>query len=1240
MLVPSAVVLLDRLPLTRNGKLDRAALPIPQGDDGSHAGDELPRGEIEALVAQTWASVLGLKQLRRHDDVFVLGGHSLAAARVAGRLRGRLGIPVPLRWLFEAPSVAQLSARVAAALRGDAPHALSPAPVCLPREADGSLGTQASPAQERLWFLEQLEPGTGAYHVAAILHLHGPLDVDALQTALGALVARHEALRTTFPSHDGRPVQQIYSAQPAESWPLVVEDLQKVGPGERETLVAARARTDAGQRFDLEAGPLLRTHLLRLSPDEHRLVICAHHIVVDGWSVGVLLQELGTLYAATASGAHWQDALPPPALQYADCTAWQRQSLTTERVDQLLGYWRCELGADSQGVPIQPLAIPTDRARRTGRPGRAGSIPVALPDHLAQRIRNLCRAEGLTPFMVLLAAYQIALGRWSRQLDVTVGTPVAGREHQALEQVVGCFVNTLVVRTSLAGQPSFRSVLGRVRRASIGALAHAELPFEVLVDALRPTRDTRRSALFQAMFVFQNTPTGVATLPGLTTHAEPLGTLRAKFELTLTLADAPGGGWAGELEYDADLFEHETAERFARHLSHLLEAAVEAPDTPVDRLPLEDPTLQRQVTAPERGSSRDDAAHVTLSELFDIQAARTPDAPAVLDGAVTLSYRDLQGRVEELASRLRTLGVGPDTVVGICLERSAGLVVGVLGALQAGAAYLPLDPSYPRERLAFMVADARPVVLVTERRLIDRLPPAPSGTSVCCLDDSTTDLTASAEERSLRGHRLRQGDQPAYVVYTSGSTGTPKGVVGTHLGAINRIRWMWQEHPFGADEVCCLKTSLSFVDSVWELFGPLLAGVPLVTVPEAVVREPRRLVALLRASNVTRLVLVPSLLRALLESGIDLLRELPRLRFWTASGEILPVEVAREFTSRRPDAQLLNLYGSSEVAADATGCSVSALPLEHLGRVPIGRPIAGLDVYVLDARLEPVPVGLPGEIYVGGAGLARGYLRRPALTAERFVPHPFCDAAGVRLYRTGDYGRFRADGLLEYLGRVDQQVKLRGNRIELGEVEAALWGIPGVAGAVVVVDGGDESDGSASSARLIAYVTPSKDACTSSRDLDPDELRRALARMLPEYMVPSLVVPLDVLPLTSNGKVDRRALPAPDVASTRSDSPRVEPRTETERVIASIWAEVLHLKTVGVFDDFFELGGHSLQATQIISRVRQVFQVELPLLPLFEDPTIAGLAQAVDHSRQAAPAPELPPLMARPRQAERINFSG
>jgi len=1159
-MVPAAFVTLDALPLTPNGKVDRRALPAPEVTEGE--AYVAPRTPTEEVLAAIQSGVLGVARVGIDDDFFALGGHSLLATQVVSRLRAAFGIEAPLRLLFEAPTVRRLAARIDAMLSAGEREEVAPI-VRVDRDRPLAL----SFAQERLWFLERLLPGVGLYNMPFRLRIRGEVDAEALRRALEATVARHEALRTRYRVTDGAPVQEIV---PPGRFDLALID---VSGGDEAT---AWLDGDAWRPFDLAKGPLVRAALVRVAGGDALLAFNVHHSVGDGWSWGIVLRDVSTAYAAIRRGE--SPALPPAPLQYADFAAWQREWLSGERLETQLAYWRRAL----EGAPAL-LELPTDRPRPS-RPGHAGALhPFALSADLSARMRALAAREGATPFMALLAAFQSLLARWAGQRDVVVGSPIAGRNHAETEGIVGFFVNMLPLRADLSDNPTFRELLARVRRATLDAYAHQDLPFERTVEELRVERSMSHEPVFQVLFSLQNMPPMELRLDGARAEMEEVTHRAAKFDLTMELREEEGRV-LGALEYDTELFDAATAERLAAHFAALLEAVSADPEA----RPLEaDLTAAEERETLERWSRGD--AIVPLPPLpvaFAAQAAATPNAPAIRFRGATTTYAELDQRANRIARRLIALGAGPETRVGVLLERTPDAVATLLGIMKAGAAYVPLDPAHPAGRIADILEGARPVAVVTTAHLADRLP---SGARTLVLDRQAAEIDGEA------GEDLGMEIDPsslAYVLFTSGSTGTPKGVMIEHRGVSTLLAAMDEAMPAEERAGVLASTSFSFDVSVAEVFTTLCFGGTIVLVDNALE------LARVPASEEVRLgVMVPTAAAELLRTNALP----PSLTALNLAGEALPAALVDALYATGTVRTVRNLYGPTEATVYAAWTAIR--PGEP--RPPIGRPTAGTRTYVLDEALRPAPVGVPGELYLAGAGVARGYAGRAAMTAERFVPDAFADAPGARMYRTGDRVRWRADGELEYLGRLDTQVKLRGFRIELGEVESALLRHPAVGDAVAIVraDGGREP-------RLVAYVVP-----RSGGAPDAAELRAALRERLPDYMVPAAFVPVDALPQTTSGKVDRRALPEPtDEGSTEF----VAPESDTEIALAKMWEEALGVERVGADDSFFALGGHSLLAARLAGAVAARFDVDLPLRELFEAPRLADLAARIDQLRDEA----------------------
>ncbi|MFI6645979.1 amino acid adenylation domain-containing protein, partial [Streptomyces sp. NPDC050504] len=1056
-------------------------------------------------------------------------------------------------------------------------------------------------AQQRLWFLGELQGPSGTYNIPIALRLTGDLDQRALHAALKDLVERHEALRTLIAAVDGVPEQRILTPDEADLRLPVTE----VSQDELTRIVAE----ESVRPFDLAREIPLRARLLAVAPRDHVLLLVAHHIASDGWSLAPLARDVSTAYTARSQGH--APAWEPLPIQYADYALWQRELLEGEDdpesfLNQELSYWRRAL-AD---LP-EELALPFDWPRPSVPSDRTGSAGIVVPADLHQRLGALARAEGVTLYAVLHAALATLLSRLGAGTDIPVGTPVAGRTEVALNDLVGFFVNTLVIRGDLSGRPSFREVLARVHERNLDALTHQELPFERLVEDLAPVRSIARQPLFQVMLVVQDNAEPPLALPGLDVTVLSSTEVPARADLSFSLRETfgPGGvpaGLTGGIGYAADLFDHGTVQALTERFVRLLDAVTADPARPVDDIDLLSPAERRQVLTGWNDTAHD-VTTATLPELFAAQAARTPDATAVVFEDAEVSYAELDARANRLARHLAGLGVGPDTVVGVHLERSVDLVATLLAVVKAGGAYLPVDPDHPADRTAHALSDARPVVVVTTSALRPRLPEGEAA-RLLVLDDPDTALTLGALPSTGLTDSERRGAllpaHPAYVIYTSGSTGRPKGVSVPHQGVVNRLEWMQDAYPIGAIDRVLQKTPFGFDVSVWEFFWPLLQGAALVVARPGGHRDPAYLADLVRTGNVTVSHFVPSMLKAFLTEPSA--SECTGLRAVLCSGEALTPELRDQFL-RTLSAPLHNLYGPTEASVDVTHAS-------HLTGddpiVPIGRPVWNTRAFVLDASLRPVAPGVPGELHLAGVQLARGYLNRPGLTAERFVANPY-GTPGERMYRTGDLVRWTSDGRLEYLGRTDHQVKIRGFRIELGEVEAALAAHPAVAQAAVVVREDTPGD-----KRLIGYAVP----VPTAPGVDGAEVRTHTVGLLPDYMVPSAVVVLEALPVTVNGKLDRRALPAPEYTADREVR---EPRTAREEILCEAFADVLGLPQVGVDDNFFDLGGHSLLAVTLVERLR-ARGLSVDVRSLFTTPTAAGLAVTTGQPEILVPENRIP----------------
>jgi amino acid adenylation domain-containing protein len=1190
-MVPAAFVLLDQFPMTPSGKIERKALPEPDAQRPEDTGHFVaPRSETEMALATIWSDVLGVRPVGIHDNFFALGGHSLLATQVASRVREALGVDVPLRELFSEPTIARLG-RLVDEEQGRAGRASLPPIPIVNRSADLPL----SFAQQRLWFLSQLEPKSPFYNVPVAVRIRGKLDREALIKSLHAVVARHEVLRTTFESIDGYPRQRIH-----EEARLPVEeiDLTELPSEEREQAIRNWAVGEALQPFDLARGPLVRAGLGRIADNEIVFLWSMHHIVSDNWSAGLLLVEVAQQYQSYVNGHDVQ--LPPLTIQYADYAAWQRAHLAGAELDRQLAYWKQQLN----GAP-EALELPTDRPRPAVQSFRGAFESFEFDAEVASQLELLCAAENATMFMTLLAAFQLLMSRYSGQTDVCVGAPIAGRNRREIEPLIGFFVNSLVLRGNLSGDRTFRELLEQTRETTLAAYAHQDLPFEKLVDELQPRRNLGRSPLFQVIFGLNNAPMPAFDAGDLTFAPIEQDTATVKFDLSIALQQH-AGRIVGRWNYNSDLFDVATIRAMIGHFRNLLEDVVARPGSPLPELSMLGPEERRTVLE-FAGSTANSANNECLHAWFEKQVERTPQAIAVVSESRRITYSELNQRANRLAHFLRSKAVGPDSLVGICLERSAEFVVAILGVLKAGGAYLPLDPAYPADRIDFMLADSRAHLVVTDSALAQRL--ALVAGQAVCLDADAAEISHADDSNPTS---MTQSDNAAYVIYTSGSTGRPKGCVVTHSNVCGLFRATESIYDFNHEDVWTLFHSFAFDFSVWEMWGAFLYGGRLVIVPYLLARSPQDFLKLLEEEGVTVLNQTPSAFLQLIEADVASPDCRPlRLRWVVFGGEALQPAKLAPWLQRHGDRQphLSNMYGITETTVHVTCQSICAASFRQGPVSPIGRPITDWQVFLLDARLMPVPLGVPGEIYVGGAGVARGYFDRPGLTAERFVPHPF-GAAGGRLYRTGDQARWHPDGSLQFLCRIDQQVKIRGFRIELGEIEASLLAHEDIREAAVVArpeEGGQ--------LRLVAYVVPRDDA------ISLESLREHLDKSLPEYMVPAAFVSIKALPLTTNGKLDPKALPEPDGARPDLGAEYVPPRNAIEAALAEIVAEVLRLDHVGVHDDFFVLGGDSLKGAVFINRVQERIGEIVHVAAIFECPTVAGLAEYLQtHYAHRVPA--------------------
>lgn len=1191
-MVPTAFVMLDEMPLTATGKIDRRALPAPsQERTDLQAEFVAPRNPAEEILAGIWSQILEVNQIGVHDNFFEVGGHSLIATKLVSRIRDAFEVELPLRALFEQPTIAGL-ANVIEETRHKEQNLNIPPIRRVSREELLPL----SFGQQRLWFLDQLTPGSSLYNIPDVLRLNGELNIPALELSIQEIVRRHESLRTTFLTTEGQP-QQVIHAEVTFNLPVI--DLQKTPPKERPAAARHLIKEEAQKPFDLSKGPLLRVSLLRLSPIEHILLATMHHIISDGWSTGVLIKELSLLYPAFCEGK--SAPLPELAIQYADYAHWQRNWLKGEVLEEQLGYWKKQLG-EHPAV----LELPTDYARPATRSNRGAYEVFTIPSHLVNGLEKLSRQAGATMFMTLLAAFQTFLFRYSGQDDFNVGTPIAGRTRRETEELIGFFINTLVIHADLSGKPSFSELLKIVKETTLDAYRHQDIPFEKLVDELQPERDLSHTPLFQVMFNFQDTAEQTLKLPGLTLSAVEAELGSTKFDLTLSII-SNRMGLSGALQYDKDLFQKTTVERMIKHFQTLLEAIIAEPDQSVTLLQIIGQAEEKQLLLELNQTDLIYPPEVCVHQMFEAQVERTPDALALVSGNERLTFQELNRRANQVAHFLQKQGVGPDQFVGLCMERSAEMIVGLLGILKAGGAYMPLDPNYPKERLIYMLKNARAHVLLTQQQVFENLPEHAG--RVVCIDSEWENIVRESTENC---NSKVSSENLAYAIYTSGSTGRPKGVMIRHDAVINLFTGLHQKiyHSYSEKQLnISLNGPLAFDTSVKQVIM-LLGGHVLHVVPQTVRYDGNELLSFIRNSKLDVFDCTPSQLKILIEAGLlDSGEYKPALIL--PGGEPLDHKTW-EVLAKNEEIDFYNMYGPTECTVDTTIAQIQT----NLNKPTIGRPISNIKIYLLDSNLNPVPFGVAGEICVGGAGLARGYHHDPERTAEKFIPNPFSNKLGARLYKTGDLARYLPDGNIEFVGRVDHQVKIRGFRIELEEIETQLEKHPGIKDAIVVAKNRkqDSMDSKIAGDKfLVGYFVPEIED-----ELTVKELRTFLESALPEYMIPAVFMEIDAVPLTPTGKIDLRALPEPDHSRPELESKFELARTEIEQTLADIWSEVIGLKEVGINDNFFELGGDSILSIQVISRATKA-GIKLSPMQLFQNQTIAELA-AVAGTAQVAHA--------------------
>ncbi|XOF35365.1 MAG: amino acid adenylation domain-containing protein [Candidatus Electrothrix sp. YB6] len=1194
-MIPTSFTVLASLPLTPNGKIDRRALPVP--DASSFVGNAefvAPRNKLEQQLAEIWSELLGVSPIGVYDNFVELGGHSLLAVRVIMLVKDRLQVELPMRRLFESPTIDKLAGAVREYTGTETGPALQP--VARDQNLPLSFG------QEQLWLIHQLMPEIPSYNMECSVHIDGQLNLPALENSLTELVRRHEILRTTYPAPNGQPYQKIHPPFPVS---LSVIDLQGLSGTEQEAEAQRIAAEEVRKPFDLAQGPVLRTALIRLADTDHRLCLSIHHILADAESLNdILLPELEALYTVFSQGE--PSPLTELPVQYADFAAWQRERLRQDVIAEQLAYWKQTLNNAPQ------LQLPLDRPR-TPQMTSAGSVyRIVIPEELTGILKTVSRKEGVTLFMTLVAAFKVLLYRYSTQEDIVIGTVSSQRSTSELQNVIGYFLNTLVLRSDLGGNPGFRNLLKRIQEVTTSAYANQDVPFEMVVDALRPERQLNLTPFFQVLFVFLPPLTGEQlgwSVNEIETHP---GT--ARLDLTFTLEERSEEGIVGQLEYNTDLFDNVTIERMAEHFTVLLEGIAADPDQRITGLPLLTEQERQQVLVDWNSTQVDYPWHKPIHQQVEEQADKTPDAVAAVFEAQELTYRELNSRANQLAHYLRKQGIQPESLVGICIERSFEMIVGLLGILKAGGAYVPLDPGYPQERLEYMIENSEVSVLLTQNRLQADLPEYQG--KILCLD--TDWETIAAENQEKNQENPVSGITPEnliYVIYTSGSTGKPKGTMNTHKGLINRILWMQDEYRLTPEDRVLQKTPFSFDVSGWEFWWPLIIGSRLVIAKPEGHKDPAYLVELINGQQITVLHFVPSMLQIFLENPA--VESCSSLKQVFCSGEALPVSLQERFFTRlQPEqAELHNLYGPTEAAIDVTYWPCQ--PGTASSTVPIGRPVANTQTYVLDDQMQPVPIGAAGELYLGGVQLARGYLHRPELTAGCFVENPFADDfQSPRLYKTGDLACWRHDGNLEYLGRIDHQIKLRGFRIELGEIEAVLSQHETVGEAVVVLhERGDNKF-------LAAYITEA-----GSAHAEISALRAWLGQSLPEYMIPASFTILDSIPLTPNGKADRKALPEPDQGIREvSEKNFVAPSNTLEQQLTAIWEILLQTQPISVRDNFFHLGGNSLLAARLFAEIEKTTDRQLPMSILLEAPTVEQLANVLKQEGYSAPGSTLVPI--------------
>jgi amino acid adenylation domain-containing protein len=1190
-MVPEVIMVLEEMPLTENGKVDRKRLLLLKDASRQVERESVgTRTPFEEIVIGIFEDVLKLDRVVRSDNFFEIGGHSLLATQVASRIRDVFGVGVEVRNIFEAPAVVELASRIEEAMRAGVKDET---PLLVKAERRGQAGGQKdvraplSFAQQRLWFLDQLVPNNPFYNISGAVRLEGRLNLEALERTINEIVRRHEALRTRFEIEAGEPAQVV------DEWKhrrLEVADLTGLTGEEREEGIRRLTNKEARKGFDLKQGPLLRVKVLKLEEEGHVMLLTMHHIVSDGWSMGILSREVGALYRAYS--AEEESPLTELPIQYGDFAVWQREWLKGEVLERELEYWRKQLSG------MEALGLPTDHRRPAVQSYRGGSRTFVVENEVGDKLRELSRREGVTLFMTMLGGFDVLMSRYSGQEDVVVGTDIANRNRAEIEGLIGFFVNQLVLRVEMRARESFRELMKRVREVCLEAYAHQDLPFEKLVEELQPERELSRSPLFQVKLTLHNAPRAELELEGLRVLSMGGGEAEAaKFDLTVAMTE-DGNNLAGAVEYSRELFEEETIERLMNQYANVLRGIVEESERAICEVSLLSEAEREQIVVRWNETGMPYRSEHCIHELFAEQAELTPERMALIGEGRGVSYGELNRRANQLGSYLQGLGVGPEVVVGLCLERSVDAVVALLGVLKAGGAYLPLDPVYPLERVSYMLEEAGVGVVLTARGLEERLPAF--GGQIVCLDMEWARISEESEsdpESEVVSENL------AYVIYTSGSTGRPKGVMVRHRGLCNLVAVQKDRLGLGAQSHVLQFAPLSFDASVWETFSTLSAGGVLYIHGQENLMPGGALERVLREDQITTVTLPPTVLMVLEEEqSFD-------LQTVIAAGEACTAEIVKRWARGK---RLLDAYGPTE----ATVCaSIGECEERSDGNPTIGRPIANTRLYILDREMEPVPVGVIGELYIAGVGVARGYMGRAELTAERFIPNSLVDEVGGRLYQTGDVARYVLDGEIEFIGRSDAQIKLRGYRVELGEIEAVLNEHLSVRQGVVVA-----SEDGRGGKLLIGYVVGGEGA-------DATALKSHLREKLPQYMAPEAIILLEEMPLTANGKIDRKRLASQKDWGRQPGQEYVDSRTPVEEIVVGIFKDVLEINRVGIEDNFFEIGGHSLLATQVISRVRNTFGVEIGVKSIFEWATVEGVASKIEEAVKAGEKQEAPPLV-------------